>query len=115
MARLACGTTAQATAGSRIAAAKVLCNSRSEAMCLRENTVRAGTLRNQRRKRRNVSVPLDECRHGAEACDGQTVQFPNLLAHPRTVVVDENPSVVRMAREVYLPHALYGKSRNESA
>src|SRR5262245_43665787 len=44
----------------------------------------------QDRERRDVGVPLDQGRHGADARDRVTIQAPDLQRDRRTVVIDQD-------------------------
>src|SRR4029453_19150179 len=43
----------------------------------------------QDRERRDVGVPLDQGRHGAEARDRVAIQVPDIRRHRRAVVIDQ--------------------------
>src|SRR5687767_2183689 len=112
MARFAGGSTAQATEGSRSAAANERCNSRSDAMPFLQDAPRAMALGHQFGERRNVVVPLDQRGLWAEARDRLAVQLPDFFADLRTMVVDQHAGLARMAGHMDLAHARGRQARD---
>src|SRR5688572_5116946 len=115
MERLSGGRTAQCAEGSRSAAANDRCSSRSEATALPEYQIRSLTFSDQGCERWNIGIPLDECRHGAEARDRQSIKLPHLVADLRAVVVDECRAVSRVTGKMNFSDHPCGQPCNERA
>src|SRR5262245_61392319 len=85
---------------SRSAAAKRLCSSRSASMARLLHSIGFVRLGGENRQRRNVRVPFDERRHGAEAIDGGGIELPNLIAYRTVVRVDADLATLDETRAV---------------
>src|SRR6187401_329703 len=113
MERLSGGDTGHATDGSCNAAANAPCMSRSEATHLSQDLVRAPALGDERRKRGNVRVPLDESRQRAEAIHGASVQLPHGIANLRAMVIDEEVATTGVAGEMDFTDAIERQAFDE--
>src|SRR5689334_25243376 len=113
MERFSDGITAHATESSLNAAANAPCISRSEATHLSQYLVRAPTLCDEGRERRNVGVPLDERGQRAEAVHRVSIQLPDRIADLRPMVVDEHVANTSVAGKMNFADAIDRKSVDE--
>src|ERR1700730_4240546 len=81
---------ASAAASLKTAAAEnARCHSCSDGIAGLEDDLRLCRLVEQDLERRDIGVPLDQRRLGAEACDGSSVELPHRGGDPGSVGIDE--------------------------
>src|ERR1700730_15962536 len=98
---------ASAAASLKTAAAeKARCHSCSDGISGLEDDLCLCRLVEQDLERRDIGVPLDQRRPGAEACDGGPVELPYLGRDPGSVGIDQAVPARVESGEVNLGHRI---------